>query len=93
MPGEIADESEVADITALDSAGRLVVVEPKAGPAGPDAIAQVLAYMGALSGEKGDVRRILVAGDFHKKVILAARAIPSLALRRYTVAFKFEPIQ
>jgi len=82
------------DITATDSAGRLVVVELKAGTASPDVIAQVLAYMGALAdSEEKDVRAILVAGDFHKKVILAARAIPNLALRRYKFASRFETVE
>jgi RecB family endonuclease NucS len=82
------------DITATDSTGKLVVIELKAGTAQPDVIAQVLAYMGALGESDGrDVRGILVAGDFHKRVILAARAIPNLALRRYSFQFRFEMVK
>jgi RecB family endonuclease NucS len=82
------------DITATDAEGKAVVIELKAGTATPDVIAQVLAYMGALAESDGkDVRGILIAGDFHKRVILAARAIPNLGLWRYAFQFKFEMVK
>jgi len=36
------------------------------------------------------VRGILVAGDFHKRVILASRAISNLELKKYSFQFKFK---
>lgn len=78
------------DITAEDSAGRSVVIELKAGIASPDVVAQVLAYMGSIAEtDRRPVRGIIVAGDFHKKVILAARALPNLELKKYSFQFTF----
>jgi hypothetical protein len=91
---ERVTEAGRIDITAKDGAGKLVVIELKAGTASPDVIAQVLAYMGAIAeSDGGDVRGIIVAGDFHKRVILAARVIPTLALRQYSFQFKFEMVK
>ncbi len=81
------------DITAKDSKGAIVVIELKAGKAPPDIIAQVLSYMGAVANESPtQVRAILVAGDFHKRVILAARALPNLTLKRYSFQFTFSDV-
>jgi RecB family endonuclease NucS len=81
------------DITAIDPMGNIVVIELKAGTAQPEAVAQVLAYMGAVGGrENAQVRGILVAGDFHKRVVLASRAIPTLRLKKYSFQFAFESI-
>jgi hypothetical protein len=81
------------DITAKDREGNVVVIELKAGPASPDIIAQVLAYMGAVAeADKMPVRGILVAGDFHKRVIWASRAIPNVELKKYAFQFTFETV-
>lgn len=81
------------DITAKDLKGNVVVIELKAGPASPDVIAQVLAYMGAVAEtDKKPVRGILVAGDFHKRVVWAARAVPNLELKKYSFQFTFAPV-
>ena len=78
------------DITAQDSDDKLVVIELKAGIAGPDSIPQTLAYMGSLQSEtQGPVRGILVANDFHRKVLLAAQAVPNLQLKQYSFTFSF----
>jgi RecB family endonuclease NucS len=79
------------DITAKDTSGRVVVVELKAGTASPEVVTQILAYMGAIAEvEKKPARGILVAGDFHKRVVLAARAVSTLDLKKYSIQFKFE---
>jgi hypothetical protein len=39
--------------------------------------------------DKKPVRGINVAGDFHKKVILASRAVQNLQLKKYSFQFKF----
>ena len=82
------------DITAQDVNGNIVIIELKAGEAKPEIIAQVLSYMTAVAEEDGKpVRGILVAGDYHKKVILAARAIPNLEIKRYSFQFSFETLK
>ncbi|MDX2006550.1 MAG: endonuclease NucS [Meiothermus sp.] len=82
------------DITARDSRGNVVIIELKAGLATPDVIPQVLSYMGAVAETDNlPVRGILVASEFHRRVIWAARAIPNLQLRKYTFQFRFEAIQ
>jgi len=49
--------------------------------------------MGSISAADGKpVRGILVAGDFHKRIILAAKAIPNLILKKYSFQFTFSDI-
>jgi hypothetical protein len=95
---EIADggserkvEAGFIDILARDSLGQLTVIELKADLAKPDAVAQILAYMGCLAAETGEqVRGILVAGDHHARVTFAADAVPNLTLKKYRFQFVFE---
>jgi hypothetical protein len=84
-------DSGFIDITARDASGTTVVIELKAGPAGQRAIAQILSYMGdvAAEDESGNVRGILVASGFDAKAKAAARMVPSLILRKYSVRFLF----
>ena len=86
-------EAARIDITARDDEGALVVIQLKAGIARADALTQVLAYMGALEAEGvKSVRGILVAADFHPRVVFGARAVRNLELRRYRFKFSFEPL-
>ena len=88
---ERVTEAGRVDITAKDIKDNIVVIELKAGRASPQVIAQVLAYMGAISEtDNKPIRGILIAGDFHKRVVLAARAIPNLELKKYSFQFTFE---
>jgi len=84
-------DSGFIDITAEDSSGTTVVIELKAGMAGQKAVAQILSYMGDVSVEEESekVRGILVASDFDAKAKAAARMVPTLVLRRYSVRFLF----
>jgi len=83
-------EAGFIDILARDRQGQAVVIELKAGVSKPEAIAQILAYMGCIADqENGPVRGILIAAEHHPRVILAARAIPNLELRRYSYRFEF----
>lgn len=84
-------DSGFIDITARDASGTTVVIELKAGPAGQRAVAQILSYMGdvAAEEERGKVRGILVASNFDAKAKAAARVVPSLILRKYSVRFMF----
>jgi len=79
------------DITARDAAGKTVVIELKAGIARPEALTQLLAYMGVVASEyQNSVRGFLVAEDFHQKVIFGARAVPAIELWTYRFKFTFE---
>ena len=81
-------DSGFIDITCEDNDG-LVVIELKAGKADSRAIGQILGYMGDVSEEDRSVRGILVAHDFDKRTRAAARIVPSLELRKYSIEFKF----
>jgi RecB family endonuclease NucS len=78
------------DITAMDAQGIVVVIELKAGTAAPEALTQLLAYIEAVKiQDDKSVRGILIAGDFHPRVVFAARAVPNVQLRRYHFKFIF----
>ena len=78
------------DITAKAPDGALVVIELKAGRADLRAIGQILSYMGTASPDPGRaVRGILVAGEFDPRAVMAAGAVPNLALRVYSFQFVF----
>ena len=63
------------DITAEDHEGAAVVIELQAGTAGRGALTRLLADMDALAGrDQSAVRGVLVARDFHPRVVSAARA-------------------
>lgn len=84
-------EAGFIDILARDASGVLTVIELKSETARPEAVAQILAYMGCIAEETGQpVRGILVAGDHHPRVGYAARAIPNLTLKKYRYRFEFE---
>ena len=88
---ELVTEAGRVDIVAEDDRGQLVVIELKAAIAQPDAITQVLAYMTAVREERGQpVRAIIVARDFPANVLLAARSIPNLRLKKYGFRFTFQ---
>lgn len=86
---ERAVSSGLIDITCEDNSS-LVVVELKAGKADSRAIGQILGYMGDLQEESGKtVRGILIAHDFDQRAKSAARVVPTLTLKRYSIAFNF----
>lgn len=87
---ERAVNSGLIDITCEDDR-TIVVVELKAGKADSRSIGQILGYMGDLQEEEGGkpVRGILVAHDFDKRAKAAARVVPTLTLKRYSIEFKF----
>ena len=79
------------DITAEDDQGNLVVIELKSGTAQPESIAQLLGYMGTIENPDGrQIRGILVANDFHPRVVYAAKAVPNISLKAYSFQFSFE---
>ena len=79
------------DITAEDEHGCIVVIELKAGTATLPAMGQILSYMGSVSGEpQQSVRGILIANDFHPRLVLAAKAVPNVSLMAYSFQFSFQ---
>src|SRR5690606_30952197 len=86
---ERAVDSGLIDITCEDG-NSIVVVELKAGKADSRAIGQILGYMGDLQEEEDKpVRGILVAHGFDRRAKAAARVVPALTLKRYSIEFKF----
>ena len=91
---ERSTEAGRIDITAKDRSGTTVVIELKAGKANPDVVAQILSYMGSVAETDGvPIRGILVAGEFHKRVVLASKAIPNLQLKQYAFQFTFHEVE
>ncbi len=83
-------ESGRIDITAEDAEGRLVIIELKAGKAELAAIGQLLSYMGSENKDPSrPVRGILVANDFHPRLVTAAKAVPNVSLMAYSFQFSF----
>ncbi|KAA3643968.1 MAG: DUF91 domain-containing protein [Chloroflexi bacterium] len=90
---ERTTEAGRIDILCKDKNNKLVVIELKAGVATNRVVAQTLAYMAAVADmEKTEARGIIVAGDFSKRVVLAASAVPNLELVLYSIKFSFESI-
>ena len=70
-----------------------VVIELKAGMARPEVFTQLLAYVGVMAGEEQRPPwGILIAEDFHPRVVFGARAVPSIQLWRYRFKFTFESV-
>jgi endonuclease len=92
---ERAVDSGYIDIMARDQKQCAVVIELKTGVAGQRAVAQILSYMGDIAVEEDarEVRGMLVAFDFDKKAISAARMVPSLELKKYRFHFTFSGIE
>ncbi|KUI99599.1 endonuclease NucS domain-containing protein [Vibrio sp. MEBiC08052] len=82
------------DILAKDKTGQLVVIELKAGKAKDSALGQLLGYIGCLSesSESSNIRGILVASDFDKRVVFGAKAISNVKLVKYQISFNLEVV-
>jgi len=91
---ERTTEAGRIDITAKDANNTTVVIELKAGTAAPEALTQLLAYMGVVSKQdQKPARGVLIAGDFHPRIVFAAQAIANVQLRRYRFKFAFETVE
>jgi len=89
---EMTTEAGRTDIVVEDAEGTTTVIELKAGTAPPSALTQLLAYMEAV-GEESSVRGILVAEDFHERVLYAAQAVPNVQLQKYRFEFSFSLVK
>ena len=53
-------------------------------------IGQLLSYMGSANSDSNrPVRGVLVANEFHPRLVMAARAVPNLSLVAYSFLFSF----
>lgn len=80
------------DLLTVDANGDLVVIEVKAGEADRQVCGQIQAYMGWVAGSLAGprkVRGIIVASGFTERLKLAAKVMPSLSLKYYSVVFRF----
>lgn len=81
------------DILAQDPAQNHVVIELKAGTAKPEALAQILDYMADIGEEiNTEVRGIIVAHDFDRRLQRAVTLVPQVQLKRYSIQFTFENV-
>ena len=81
------------DITATDESGATVIIELKAGIAEPQALTQLLAYIGAVGQEGGLASRgLLIAQDFHPKLLFAVKAVSNVKLLKYNFKFGFQSV-
>jgi hypothetical protein len=83
------------DVLAVDKKGDFIVIELKAGRAEDRVCGQILRYMGWVKehlAQDHEVRGIVVANDFSESLRCAARAMPMVALKRYSVRFEFADI-
>jgi endonuclease len=80
------------DILCRDGSEITTVIELKAGKTDARVVGQILGYMGDLivEDDEKNVRGIIVAHEFDKRTIAAAKAVPNLSLMRYSISFKFE---
>ncbi|WP_075216870.1 endonuclease NucS domain-containing protein [Mongoliimonas terrestris] len=82
------------DILCRDGAGRLVVIELKAGKTDARVLGQILGYMGDIMSEEQspDVLGIIVASDFDQRTLSAVRVLPNVKLCRYSIRFDFDVV-
>jgi len=82
------------DLLAGDTKGRMVVIELKAGKAKDAALGQLLGYIGCIASEREaeEIRGILVASDFDRRVIYAAKGLPHIKLLQYHVSFELHEV-
>lgn len=89
---EVTTEAGKIDILAKDNKNNLVVIELKASRASYGVLGQILSYMASIKKELGakNVRGIIVAEDFDKKLNLAVTEVKNVSLVKYKVKFDFE---
>ena len=79
------------DILARDKKTKcFVVIELKKNQTSDDTIGQLTRYMGWIMDKKGDknVKGIIIAGEYDKKLQYALKAVPNIQVFIYTVDFK-----
>jgi len=84
------------DILAIDKNGDFVVIELKAGTASNSVIGQILGYISWVRqniSQGRNVRGIIIADDFDKRVKYAVSETPNISLKKYEVTFILKDVQ
>jgi len=84
------------DILAIDKNMNFVVIELKAGTAKYSVIGQILGYISWIRrniAEGREVRGIIIADDFDKRLKYATAEIPIVSLKKYEVNFTFRDVE
>lgn len=84
------------DILATDMKDNFVVIELKAGKANYSAIGQALGYISWVRqnmAKDKEVRGIIIADDFDKKLKYAASETANIILKQYEVNFTFKDVK
>lgn len=84
------------DLLCVDKNGNFVVIELKAGMANSAVIGQIYGYISWVRQNLADgknVRGIIIADDFDKRLKYAAVELSRVSLKRYEVSFKFKDVQ
>jgi len=88
---EVPTEAGKIDILAKDNSS-LVVIELKASKATYSTLGHILSYMASIKNELNaeNVRGIIVAEEFDKKLMLAVTQVNNVKFVKYKVKFDFE---
>lgn len=83
------------DVLAVDQNGNFVVIELKAGTATSSVVGQLLSYVSWVRqnlAKGGEVRGIIIADDFDKKLKYASAETSNISLKKYEANFTFRDI-
>ena len=94
--GELVSQQYKTDIGQMDILAKdkktqgFVVIELKKGETSDDTIGQLTRYMGWIKAKKGDgnVRGIIIAAEYDKKLEYALKVLPNIEVFLYKVDFK-----
>lgn len=91
---EISIDSGRIDILAKDAKNGLVIIELKVNQAPHSSLTQILSYMATIKKqfEGKNVRAIIIAEKFDKRLKLAVTQVPNVTLMQYKVKFDFEKV-
>jgi len=89
-------DNERIDILAVDKNNNYVVIELKVGTANYHVIGQILSYTSLVRrdiADKKEVRGIIIADDFDRKLRYAASEVPNISLKKYEIHFTFKDVK
>ncbi len=91
---EISIDSGRIDILAKDTKNDFVIIELKVNQAPQGSLAQILSYMASIKKqfEGKNVRGIIIAEKFDRRLKLAVTQVPNVSLMQYKVKFDFEKV-
>ena len=81
---------------AIDKNNNYVVIELKVGTANYHVIGQILSYISLVRrniADKKEVRGIIIADDFDRKLRYAASEVPNISLKKYEIHFTFKDVK